>query len=261
MDILDYKKALPNKMIDENGKVTDIQGNEATNPVSVYEGMPSLPNKFLNPDGSYSTLNEILAGIVDNDLFVVVQELPETGLENKIYLVPNGKGTFDEYHYHNGKWDPIGTLDISNLATSEDVQNALKEAKSYTDSEVAKIVPLVPMSKYDTIKRRGTTQEFIQSIEALNLPIGTMLLGTCNLSDVEDFSKDEQNPMLAEEIKAEIFEGCINLTMISTDIEPHEWKLSGYGLSTASDWRPSVTENYVNNQIEEKITNTLEGVY
>lgn len=254
MSILNFKNALPNKMLDENGKVTDIQGNEATNAVQAYENMPSLPNKFLNPDGSYSTLNEILAGIVDTDLFIIVPELPETGLENKIYLVPNGKGTFDEYHYHNGKWDPIGVLDVSNLATTEQVQQALAEAKQYTDQEIAKIVPLYPFP--ESFNTRGTTQQFVDSVLNSNLPVGGMYLGEVLLKDMPDKS------LLNAEVKVEVYaNNVIYFTMISADLSPYQWTCNSWNFR---GWEPSgiqAAKDYTDEQIKEKITNTLEEVY
>ena len=261
-NVYPYKNALPNKRLDDNGNIKTISGNSVLTSVPEYENAISLPNKFLNPDGTYSTLNEILADVVDTDLFVPVETLPETGDPKKIYLVPNGKGTFDEYHYDDvlNKWDPFGVLDISNLVTTEQLTATLAEAKAYVDQEISKIVPLVPMSEYSSINKAGTTKEFITSISQLDLPVGTMLLGTCNLTDVTDFGPEGTN-MTAEEIKVEIFEGCIQLTMTSTNVPPYEWRLSGNSTSDATDWRPSVTQDYVNNQIDSKITQTLGGEY
>lgn len=136
MDNLQYKSALPNKMIAENGEISTINGLPTSNAVQEYDNKPALPNKFLNPDGSYSTLNEIIASMIDVDIFVPVQELPDIGEDNKIYLVPNGKGTFDEYFWNGSAWDKIGELDISNLATKKEVQQALQEAKNYTDRQI-----------------------------------------------------------------------------------------------------------------------------
>lgn len=126
-NVYPYKNALPNKMVDENGNIKTLDGTSVSGSVPEYDNTPSLPNKFLNPDGTYSTLQEILANAVDTDLFEIVAKLPDIGNEKKIYLVPNGKGTFDEYHYHNGKWDPIGTLDISNLVTHDEMVNYVNQ--------------------------------------------------------------------------------------------------------------------------------------
>ena len=113
MAYTDYqlKFALPNKSYNEDGTTTDLLGNVVQNPVPEYENKQSLPNKWLNPDGSYSTLLELISGAIDTELFIVVEELPESGQTNKIYLVPDGEGGFNEYHYIDGKWDPVGAID------------------------------------------------------------------------------------------------------------------------------------------------------
>ena len=106
------KSALPNKVLDEDGNTTDLFGNAVTPTSEAYKNKPSLPNKWLNPDGTYSTLTEIIAGAIDTDVFVIVDELPEEGNPKKIYLVPDGEGGFNEYHYIDGEWDPIGAIDM-----------------------------------------------------------------------------------------------------------------------------------------------------
>ena len=94
---LSRKRAIPNKLLQEDGTVTDLMGNQVVNSTEIYNKKPALPNKFLNPDGSYSTLSEILGKVIDTTLFIVVDTLPEIGNPNKIYLVPNDTGSFDEY--------------------------------------------------------------------------------------------------------------------------------------------------------------------
>lgn len=112
MELYDSKVSLPNKLLQKDGTITDITGKAVVNSVEAYKSKPALPNKFLNPDGTYSTLNEIISGMIDTDLFIIVDELPESGDEQKIYLVPNGEGGFIEYHWTGDTWDPIGTIEI-----------------------------------------------------------------------------------------------------------------------------------------------------
>ena len=128
--IFKSKKALPNKLMQEDGSITDMLGNPVTDSVTEYDSKTSLPNKWMNPDGSYSTLNEIIAGAIDTDLFIIVQELPATGEDNKIYLVPKDGGTgFVEWIYADGQWDTIGELeiDLSDYPTIEDMQQYVNE--------------------------------------------------------------------------------------------------------------------------------------
>lgn len=140
----DLKSALPNKVLDEDGNTTDLFGNAVTPTSEAYKNKPSLPNKWLNPDGTYSTLTELIAGAIDTDVFVIVDELPEEGNPKKIYLVPDGKGGFIEYHYIDGNWDPIGTveIDLSQYSTTDEMNAAilaaLDQAKAYADDNFLK---------------------------------------------------------------------------------------------------------------------------
>ena len=45
----------------------------------------------------------MIASLVGQDLFIIVDELPTVGEKNKIYLVPDGKGGFVEYNYVDNK--------------------------------------------------------------------------------------------------------------------------------------------------------------
>ena len=98
---LDNIPAIPNKFLQKDGTVTDLTGSSVINSTIEYDRKPAIPNKFLNPDGSYSTLDELLGRMVDTTIFVVVDTLPATGESNKIYLVPNNTGSFDEYFWNN----------------------------------------------------------------------------------------------------------------------------------------------------------------
>lgn len=140
--VFNSMKSLPNKLLQDDGSITDITGKAVVASSLAYASKKALPNKFLNPDGTYSTLDEIFADIVDSDLFIIVDELPAEGDPKKIYLLPDGEGGFIEYHYVNGKWDVVGgiNIDLSNYPTKKDMQDAinaaLTEAKQYTDTQV-----------------------------------------------------------------------------------------------------------------------------
>jgi hypothetical protein len=129
-NLLDLKPALPNKLLQDDGTITDIMGTPVVSSSEAYDTKPALPNKFMNADGSYSTLNEIIAGAISPELFVIVEELPTTGDTSKIYLVPNARGTFDEYIWTGSEWDNIGMLefDINDYYTKTETNtNFLKK--------------------------------------------------------------------------------------------------------------------------------------
>lgn len=113
------KQAIPNKLLQEDGSITDLSGNPVTNAVDVYNTKQAIPDKVLNPDGTYSKLSDIIGGggSGDIDLFVVVEELPAVGEDNKIYLVPKEDNTgFVEWIYVSNKWDTIGELEANILS-------------------------------------------------------------------------------------------------------------------------------------------------
>lgn len=205
---LDNIPAIPNKLLQRDGSVTDFAGQTSANPVMEYANRPALPNKFLNPDGSYSTFDELLGKIVDTNIFIVVDTLPKIGKSNKIYLVPNNTGSFDEYFWNSkNQWDKIGALNV----------------------------PMQAFGNYPTLVTNKTTDEFFESVKALNLPTGTLLLGRTTLTDISDVAPGMGN----EEMKVEIYpNNIIRGIMTSTNISPYEWTIQ-WGQSNAK-WIPSV---------------------
>ena len=205
---LSRKRAIPNKLLQEDGTVTDLMGNQVVNSTEIYNKKPALPNKFLNPDGSYSTLSEILGKVIDTTLFIVVDTLPEIGNPNKIYLVPNNTGSFDEYFWNSkNQWDKIGALNV----------------------------PMQSFENYPSLVTNKTTNEFFESVKALNLPTGTLLLGGTTLTDISNVAPN----MVNEEMKVEIYpNNIIRGIMTSTNVSPYEWTIQ-WGQSNAK-WIPSV---------------------
>lgn len=127
----ELSKALPNKWLNPDGSITDSQGNiispATTTMAAVYKTSKSIVNKFIDVDGETKTYEQI-----SMDLFVPVDELPEVGEKNKIYLVPADNGTFDEYYWvvDQGKWEELGnvSLDLSNYPTIDQMDKAIDEA-------------------------------------------------------------------------------------------------------------------------------------
>lgn len=216
MNAYDLKQSIPNKLLQQDGSITDFAGQTSANPVMEYMNRPALPNKFLNPDGSYSTLSEILGKVIDTTLFIVVDTLPEIGNPNKIYLVPNNTGSFDEYFWNNkNQWDKIGALNV----------------------------PMQSFENYPSLVTNKTTNEFFESVKALNLPTGTLLLGGTTLTDISDVAPGMGN----EEMKVEIYpNNIIRGIMTSTNISPYEWTIQ-WGQSNAK-WIPSVISSGTDTQ-------------
>ena len=245
----DMKKAIVNKMINEDGTVTDLQGNPVSSTNDAYNLAPAVPNKVLMPDGTYATLSEVInGGSVSADIFIVVDTLPDTGEENKIYLVPAQDGMFDEYYWNsNSKWDKLGTVDLSNCATKAEVEQALTDAKAYTDEVISNYVPMQSFDDYPSLVTDGTTMDLINSIKELNLPVGTLLLGQTMLDDMLDINPDKQ--MDNEEVRVEIYpQGVIRLIATSTNVPPYQWTYQYNPTNSESGWIATVISNSVDTQ-------------
>lgn len=217
VDALKNIPSIPNKWLQKDGTIKDFAGNTITSSDPAYEKKVALPNKFLNSDGSYSTLEELLGKVVDNDLFIVVDTLPDTGEANKIYLVPNDTGSFDEYFWNDkNQWDKIGALNV----------------------------PMQSFDNYPALVTNKTTDEFFQSVKDLGLPTGTLLLGGTTLTDIENVAPGMGN----EEMKVEIYpNGIIRGTMSSTNVSPYEWSIQ-WGQSNAK-WIPTVISSGTDKQV------------
>lgn len=118
----------------------------------------NLVNYYLKSDTyTKSEVNALIGKIIP---FTIkkVSELPETGEDNIIYLVPSAKAEeenlYDEYLWLDGKWEPIGTtrIDLSNYYTIEQVNEKFVEkiagkslsTNDYTDSDKEKVEKAQP---------------------------------------------------------------------------------------------------------------------
>ena len=135
-------KALPNKLLNSDGSITDFQGNTIlpadNGRAETYRLSRAMANKFLNNNEEIKTYAEISV-----QLFTIVDSLPDKGESNKIYLVPAANGYFDEYFWNaNDKWDKIGevTIDLSNYPSKKEVADAIAanstSDRTYTDEQI-----------------------------------------------------------------------------------------------------------------------------
>lgn len=275
----DSKSALPNKLIKEDGTITDLMGNVVTDSTEVYDNKIALPNKFLNPDGSYSTLQEIIAGAIDTDIFIIVQELPATGEENKIYLVPKTSGTgFVEWIYADSQWDTIGELeiDLSAYSTTEEmnaaIAEALAEAKTYANTNFLKkdnTTAYTPSGDYNPATKKYvddnavtfkpfpnsfitnlSTTTFLSSITSSNLPAGMAYLGQVSLNDMPD------GITVQAEVEVYIYpQNVAYCIMRSAEVSPYQWEVNSYD---NKGWEPvdKTAKDYADNNFLKKNNTT-----
>ena len=107
--------------------------------------------------------------IANYGLYVVVSELPETGLPNKIYLVPTTNATenntYDEYLWVNGAWEFQGSgkvdIDLSDTKIKEIVaETYLKGETAPTTETVAQFIGQLYVSGTSTYQcTKITTDE------------------------------------------------------------------------------------------------------
>lgn len=125
----------------------------------------SLPDNIPTKDEVNQSIADAVAGIdaLTREVLAQGSTLPSTGNSNTIYMLPKADGTYIEYMYVNNKWEIIGNndIDLTNYPTTSTVNNLINSAKSelktyadtaetdavaaaktYTDQEKAKYLPL-----------------------------------------------------------------------------------------------------------------------
>lgn len=119
---------------------------------------------------------------------------------------------------------------------SQLTNDKLYVTNSEMEKRIERIVPLVSFDLYPSLVTNKTTSEFFDSVIALNLPTGSMLLGATRLTDISDVASE----MMNEEMRVEIYpNNVIHGTMTSTDIEPYEWTIQ-YMKGKTNKWIPRV---------------------
>lgn len=132
VDLNDDSNEIPTKLSqleNDSNYVQDANYNHTDNNFTVEE-KSKLANALTNPS-NYYTKGEVnnLIGDLSTASYLVVQELPEIGVGNIIYLVPNDSqvehNIHDEYMYVNNNWELIGStqIDLTGYATENYVNN------------------------------------------------------------------------------------------------------------------------------------------
>ena len=101
---------------DTEGVIIDCEYNKDTNKFSgVDVDVPTKTSELIN-DSNFATQDYVDEEIANFDFIKIVTELPETGLVNRTYFVPNQdpatNDLYDEYMWVDGKWELITTKQI-----------------------------------------------------------------------------------------------------------------------------------------------------
>lgn len=104
----------------------------------------------------------------------------------------------------------------------------------YTKTQVDNLIATAPAFKpFPTgVVTNGTTEQFMNSILALNPEVGTAYLGTVSLSDMP-------TGLLQEEVEVYVYSDyVVYCVMRSTDVAPYSWWCASYNYQ---GWKPSDT--------------------
>lgn len=146
------------------------------------------------------------------------------------------------------------------------IETTIESFKTGFDSEIARLEEAIAtveamhgFEEFEGIVTDGTTNDFFNSIKALNLNPGTMLLGATALTDIENVAPGMKN----EEIKVEVYpDGVFHAVMTSTDVAPYEWTIQWWhGTET---WRVAGTSaaasSFDNTETNLEATTTQEAI-
>lgn len=137
-------------------------------------------------------------------------------LQNKIYCVLE---TNKLYRYDGTDWLDLSGVNAEYVQTVAD--NTLTNSKTYTDEQIQAYVPLRGFP--DTLKINGTTQQFFDSVKSLNLPVGSMLLGLVQFTDMPD------STLKQAEVQVEVYKNnVLYCTMRSADVSPYVWTCNSF---------------------------------
>lgn len=103
----------------------ELKGNKSLEELGIQPKgnyLTKIPDEYINEEElndsikDFATKEYVENEIATFDFIKVVEELPETGLENRVYFVPKAdtqtQDLFDEYAWVNNKWEWITTKQI-----------------------------------------------------------------------------------------------------------------------------------------------------
>lgn len=224
----------------------------------------------LEINGTTYTYEQLLDGEGISDLFSptglsfeVVEELPQTGEEGVIYLVPNEDETYTEYIWiaDEERFEIIGTtdVDLTNYYTKAQVDaliptevSELTNDAGYITQEEVIINESFPSGWHTT----GTMADLITDINAdSDAVVGKSYMNTVSFSDLPSgISQAELKVDVISELQGE--GKVLVFTVTSSDVSPYHWEYtSAYGAS--GTWRSWANSSDLANYYTKTQSNNL----
>lgn len=218
-DILDIDDSL--------NHLDDIKADKTQIPdVSQFitKSVNNLVNYYNKTETYTQTEVNELIGAIKTLKIEIVDNLPETGESNIIYLVPSQKTTaesiYDEYIYINGSWEMIGStaIDLADYYTKEDINALLLNYVTSSDIE-EKLKGYVKSNDYATKDNAGIIK--VDDIYNVSVDNGAIHTNSLTQSQYEEKANDIFiSKGILENIKnAYVKDGLVNNNVELTDEE------------------------------------------
>ena len=272
-----------------NGKYDRIAGANAT--IDDNIGTPSVTvntTSILAPDGTgyiknfsfnFSNLKgekgeQGERGEAGSIKFLIVAELPQTGADDTIYLVPitpdEGDNNYAEYIYVNGEWELLGKIgvhvDLTDYYTKGET-NTLLNAKENTSNKVTSISNSSTDTQYPSAKcvydSQATQDTKItnlenqvfgdETIEAENtsMTLNETLKGQFNELDLKGNTSQTGTPTPSSPIPVNVVSGDNEINICGENL----FHSDGINLATLS----GITSSFDNSSISLNGSNTSAG--
>lgn len=140
--------------------------------------IPSIDPKILENYYTKEEITELLSGIKEFNV-ILVEQLPNTGEANTIYLIPSQdqkqENIKDEYLWINNNWELIGStrIDLSDYVTTSDLATALSDYATTSEltSGLAEKQDALTTGENITIDSGGTISATDTTYEASDFDI------------------------------------------------------------------------------------------
>lgn len=181
---------------DLSGYLTKIEAISLYQPKGDYAtaGQLSAKQDALTPGDGISIEKNVISCTLDTSLYKVVVSLPESGEENKIYLVESNEqgeqNIYTEYGYINGKWETLGQYRAEvNLAPYLTKDDAARSYQPKGDYALREELPAVPTK----VRELENDAEYVdadsmqQAIDGIDVGVKAVRLGNNDMGDDVSF--------------------------------------------------------------------------